>query len=192
MPFVAGCASPYHSDRGALVGGLTGAGVGTLIGSGGGHPVAGALIGGGVGTLAGTVIGDSMDKKEAERHAAIPTVVGQPVAVGAVTVDDAIAMTQAGVSPDVIAGQVRSRGVAFPPGSHDLIRMQQAGVDPAVMQAMQATPGVMQVVRAPLPPPVIVEEHYYPYHPAPPWWHRPRHRRPPPRPGISFEFYSRR
>ncbi|MEX1096172.1 MAG: glycine zipper domain-containing protein [Planctomycetales bacterium] len=187
-----GCASPYHADRGALVGGLTGAGIGTLVGSGGGHPVAGALIGGGVGTLTGAVIGDSIDKKEARRQAEIEAAMGRPLPPGALMVDDVIAMTQAGVSKEVIASHVRAQGVAATPTAHDLIRMQQAGVDATVMQAMQATPAVTRVVQAPLPPPVIVEEHYYPYPPPPPWWHRPRYHRPPPRPGISFEFYSRR
>lgn len=184
-----GCASPYASDRGALVGGLTGAGVGTLIGSGGGHPVAGSLIGGGVGTLTGAVIGDSIDKADARRHAEMQASMVRAVPAGVVTVDDVIAMTRAGVNSEVICNHIRTQG-AIAPQSHDLIRMQQAGVDPSVMQAMQSDPPATAVVHGPLPPPVIVEEHYYPYSPPPPWWHRSRFRRP--RPGVSFEFYSGR
>ncbi len=57
--FAASCAShawwlpaarrPYRSDQGALFGGVTGAGVGALVGEAVHHPLAGAAIGAGVG-----------------------------------------------------------------------------------------------------------------------------------------------
>ena len=40
----AGCQSPYHSDRGAVLGGLLGAGTGAIIGGATGQPGAGAAI----------------------------------------------------------------------------------------------------------------------------------------------------
>ena len=40
----AGCHSPYHTDRGALAGGLFGTGMGAAIGSGSGNSAEGALV----------------------------------------------------------------------------------------------------------------------------------------------------
>jgi len=66
-----GCRSPYRSDQGALLGGLTGAGVGAVIGDAVDQPLAGTAIGAGVGALTGAVIGDNLDQIEAENRAAI-------------------------------------------------------------------------------------------------------------------------
>src|SRR6202795_2818657 len=54
---MSGCASPYRSDQGALLGGLGGAGLGAVVGHAVGNTGAGALIGAGVGALSGAAIG---------------------------------------------------------------------------------------------------------------------------------------
>src|SRR5690349_2214315 len=74
--FVAGCQTqdPYtgedktsHATRGAVIGGIAGAGIGALTNR---HQAGrNALIGAGIGALAGAAIGNYMDDEEAElRH----------------------------------------------------------------------------------------------------------------------------
>ena len=95
---------------------------------------------------------------------------------GAVRVDDVLAMTRAGVHPELICNHVRSHGMAMPLQPNDLILLQQQGVDPKVIATMQATPmpNVPQqvIVQESAPPPVIVEGYYGPYyhHPHRYWW----------------------
>src|SRR5262245_6253058 len=90
----AGCTSPYYQDRGTLLGGVTGAGVGALIGEASGKPGVGALIGAGAGAVTGNLIGAGMDDMAARNRAEIAARMGQPVPPGAVTINDAIAMTR--------------------------------------------------------------------------------------------------
>jgi len=165
----AGCASPYHQDRGALFGGLTGAGVGALIGKASGNPLAGAAIGAGVGAMTGSAIGESLDDIEARNRAEIEARLGRQIAPGSVTVEDVIAMTKSGVDEKVILNHVRINGSARPLQPADLIYLQSNGVSPAVVQALQ-TPPLRPAPGSAAPPPVIVEEyhHYDPW--GPPWY----------------------
>lgn len=190
-----GCASPYRADQGALFGGLTGAGLGAVVGSAVGDPLAGAAIGAGAGVLTGAVVGGELDKIEARNRAEIETRLGRQLAAGAVTFEDVIAMTRAGVSEEVIVNHVRIHGPARLPQANDLIYLQQNGVSQRVVQAMQQPPtqqGAPTVVAAPQPPPqVIVAEPYYG-----PAWHggwvyappRPRRWHPPPGPSVGVGF----
>ncbi len=159
-----GCASPYRSDQGALLGGLGGAGVGALVGNAVGNTGAGAAIGAGVGALSGAAIGGSLDEIEARNQAEIAARLGHP-APGAVTVPDVVGMTRAGVSEDVIITHVRNHGLVQPLQASDLISLQQQGVSPRVVQAMQAPPATAAAQpMAPYPPPG-----YYPYPPPYPY-----------------------
>ena len=161
-----GCQSPYHSDQGALFGGLLGAGTGAIIGGATGHPGAGAAIGAGVGALSGAAIGHGQDEIEARNRAMIAQQLGRQVPAGAVTVNDVIAMSKSGVNEELIANHVRANCMTAPLQSADLIRLQQEGVTPRVIAQMQASPPrpvQPVVVQQPAPPPVIVEE--YPYGP---------------------------
>lgn len=176
----AGCRSPYYADQGALFGGLTGAGVGALVGDAVGNTGAGAVVGAGVGALSGAAIGSGLDEVEAKNRAMIEARIGRPVAAGAVTFEDVVAMTRAGVDEELIVNHVRANGAARPPQTADLIMLQQQGVGKRVIGALQAPPPAPVVVREPSGPPVIVEEHYY----GPPPWrpyyyhHHPHHYRP--------------
>jgi outer membrane lipoprotein SlyB len=180
------CNSPYRSDRGALFGGLTGAGVGAIVGNAVGAPGAGAAIGAGVGAVSGAAVGDALDDIEARNRAEIEARLGRPVAAGAVTTEDVIAMTRAGVAEENIIAHVRSHGMAAPLQSTDLIFLSQQGVSSRVIQTMQAPPqmaGPPMVVRGASPPPMIVHEVYGP---PPMYWGPPC---PPPycrRPGVSW------
>src|SRR5262245_41713666 len=105
-----GCRSPYYADRGALFGGLTGAGVGAVVGDAAGNAPAGAVIGAGIGALTGTAIGEGIDADVARSRAEIEARMGRQLQ-GAATVPDVIAMTQAGLSDDVITTHIRASGV---------------------------------------------------------------------------------
>jgi hypothetical protein len=177
-----GCNSPYHSDRGALLGGLGGAGVGALVGSAVGKPGAGAAIGAGVGALSGAAIGAGMDEVEAKNRAMIEARLGRRVAAGAVSTNDVIAMSQARVDDELIVNHVRAHGMAVPLQASDLINLQQRGVSARVIAAMQEPPLQPQpqtVIVEQAPRPVIVEEYRY----GRPYWGPYYHHPPPPRVG---------
>jgi hypothetical protein len=185
-----GCNSPYRSDQGALFGGLTGAGLGALVGSASGNAGAGAAIGAGVGALSGAAVGGSLDDIEAQNRAEIAARLGRPAPTGSVTVNDVVAMTKAGVTEDVILTHIRNHGPAAPPQAGDLIVLQQQGVSPRVVQALQAPPpqaavgapvqGVVMAQPYPYPPPYYYGPPPYAYYP-PPYYYRPWGR-----PGVSW------
>jgi hypothetical protein len=185
----AGCRSPYHADRGALAGGLAGAGVGALVGHAVGNTGAGAAIGAGVGALTGGAVGGALDDIEARNRAEIAAHLGRPVAQGAATMHEVVAMHQAGVDSQLIINYVNGSGMAEPVTAQDVIYLHQQGVPTGVIQAMQtpAPPAApVQVVSA--PPPIIVEEHYHGrpfYFGPPPFRHRHRHG---PRVGWGISF----
>ncbi len=165
-----GCQSPYYADRGALFGGATGAGVGALIGSATGHTGAGAAIGAGVGALTGAAVGSGLDDIQARNRAEIYARTHQQVRPGAVSVPDVVGMHQAGVNEEILISHIQANGMVAPLQAGDLIYLQQQGIPPRVVQAMQMSPGPRAVVVQSPPPPVIVEERYYdPY--GPPCYH---------------------
>jgi len=188
-----GCRSPYYQDRGTAVGALGGAGVGALVGSATGDAGTGALIGAGVGALTGNVVGGALDDVEARNRADIAASMGRPVAAGAATPAEVVAMSRAGVAPPLIINYVNSSGVAQPITAQDVIYLTQQGVSPDVIQAMQ-TPRVAQAqaVVAPGPPPgpVVFEDVYYG---PPPCYPPPFYRHGPCSPrvgwGVSFSNY---
>jgi hypothetical protein len=172
-----GCSVDNHTQEGTLVGGLFGAGSGALISHAvGGNPLVGAAIGTGVGAVAGGAIGAGEDKAEAKNRAAIEQQIGRQLA-GATRTDDVVAMTKAGVAPELIMNHVHAHGMAAPLQASEIIALQQQGVDPRVIATMQATPspvgGQPVIVQEGSPPPVIVEGYYgrpYYHHQHPYWW----------------------
>jgi len=161
---LSGCSST-HTDRGALTGGLIGAGAGAVAGHALGNTGAGAAIGAGVGALGGAAIGNSMDQEEARNRAMIAQQLGRQVDPGAVSISDVIAMKRANVNEDLIINHIHAHGMVAPLQTNDLINLPQQGVSSRVIAAMQESPPrqVQPVVVQQAPPPVIVEEypHYY-------------------------------
>jgi hypothetical protein len=89
---------------------------------------------------------------------------------GTVTIDEVISMKRAGVQDDLVANHVRANGMVSPLQSGDLIRLEQEGVSPRVVAAMQEpTPRLVQAEAAQPsdPPPAIVDG--YPYYYSPGW-----------------------
>lgn len=188
--FSGGCQSPYYADRGAALGGLGGAGVGAAIGANNGRTAEGAVLGAAVGAISGAIIGDSVDKDIARNNAEIQARMGRQMA-GAVTSADVVAMTQSGLSEEVIATHIQANGVAQRPQAGELINLKNAGVSDRIINVMQMAPppagtGVATPVYA-APQPVIVEEHVYAppvvYVQPRPYYYHPRHfhHHPPPR-----------
>jgi hypothetical protein len=173
---LAGCQSPRYADRGAALGALTGAVAGGAIGRHNNQTAAGALIGTAVGALAGAAVGDTIDADIARNNALIEQRLGRHLA-GAVTLNDVVALTQAGLSDDVIITHIRANGMAERAGPENLIALSQMGVTDPVLHALQTTPPP-----APPPPPVVdhprhvvvQEYHYGP--PPPPWYYGHYHR----------------
>lgn len=176
-----GCQSPYAADRGAGFGALAGAGVGALVGSQTGNPGAGAAIGAGLGAITGGAVGGELDRISAENRAAIAAQMGRQVPAGAATVDEVVAMSQAGVQPRLIAQYVQTSGVARPVTAQDVVFMTQQGVPAEAIQVMMNPPApqVAAVQPAVATQPVIIEEHHYG---APVFYPPPRH----------FHHYHRR
>src|SRR5689334_19437049 len=98
----AGCQSASNADQGALFGGATGGVLGGIIGHQFHSTAAGAVIGAGAGALTGAVVGNKIDESEARNRALIEQRLGHAVSPGAVSIEDVIAMTRAGVSEPVI------------------------------------------------------------------------------------------
>lgn len=175
-----GCESPYHADRGALLGGLGGAGVGALVGHAMGNTGAGAAIGAGVGALSGAAIGAGMDEVEAKNRAMIEAQLGRRVRPGSVTIDDVVMMTQGHVNDDLVINHIRAHGMVAPPSASDLIALQQKGVSTRVIQVMQEPPPARrETVVVEQPPQTVIVRDYGPR----PYW-GPRYYYPPPRPGV--------
>lgn len=165
---ICGCRQFGHTEAGALAGTGLGAVTGAVIGAGSGHAAGGALIGAATGAVAGGLVGNAVDAQE-ERDAAVAQAhyaqAQAAVAQHALSSGDVIAMTQNGVSDDVIVGSLRSRGCRFSGDPQSIIQLKQAGVSDRVIQAMQsngaavAVPAPGAVVYTPgytAPPPVVI------------------------------------
>jgi outer membrane protein OmpA-like peptidoglycan-associated protein len=77
-----GCASLNKKERGAIIGGATGAAVGGIVGRASGSTAKGAIIGAAVGGAAGAVIGHQMDQQAKEIQQNIPGAVVERVGEG--------------------------------------------------------------------------------------------------------------
>ena len=118
-----------RQQQGAVIGGASGAAVGAAVG--GEHKVLGALIGGVLGAGGGYLIGANMDKitgkdrngaerasAEAQRNPATADEAKRASTAdinkdGFVTLDEVVAMEQAGLSDDEIINRLRSSGQVF-------------------------------------------------------------------------------
>ena len=171
---------------GALLGGVTGALIGGVVGHQNKETTEGALIGGAVGALAGGVIGNKRDQvyrqqqyyqpqpsyttyHEHRTYAQAPQQQRIVVARRPVTTAEVINMTRSGVSDAVIVAHIQSNGVALQPDVNDVILMNQEGVSDYVVNAMQSGGRVTPIYQQPTtvyrtypqPAPVVVREEYH-------------------------------
>src|SRR5262249_5205993 len=93
-------------------------------------------------------------------------------APGAVNVNDVVAMSRAGVNDQLIVNHLNANGLARPLQANDIIYLQQNGISPGVIDAMQRTrvavaqpAGAVVVPGGPPPGAVVVAGPGYYYGP---------------------------
>src|SRR5512132_3082334 len=106
-----GCASLNKKERGAIIGGATGAAVGGMVGRANGSTAKGAIIGAAVGGAAGAVIGHQMDQQAKEIKQNIPGAIVERVGEGLqVTFDSGLLFD---FDSDVLRTEARSNLTTF-------------------------------------------------------------------------------
>lgn len=193
LPAISGF-SQVNTQRGATVGGLTGAIAGGLIGDHNGEAGAGAAIGGLIGAVTGGLLGNAADKEtQFRQHQALQQRQRQQLVdyQTAVSSQDVISMTRSGLSETVIINQIQQRGVQKKLQVADIIALHEQGVSESVITIMQQASVGPPIERAanryhivqPIPAittpqvaaPIIVEEHYIIPQPTPRfYYHRGR------------------
>jgi hypothetical protein len=169
-----GCRSPYFVDRGAGLGAITGALAGAAIGEHNGDALTGALVGSAVGGIAGAAVGNAVDENIARNQALVEERLGRQMA-GAVTVDDVIQMSRAGLSENVIITHIQTHGVAQKLQVPDLIHLRNNQVSDVIITSYQNPPVPQAAVPVAAPAPVIVEQHYISRPPPPPLFFHMHH-----------------
>lgn len=161
-----------HTERGAVLGGVTGALAGAAIGDKNDETAAGALIGGAVGLLTGATIGNSVDQHHAYAQAAQQQRITQWSR--AVSTSDVVSMADTGISDSVIINHIHENGVRRRLEVPDVISLHQQGVSEAVIASMQRARLAGHASPRPLSyqPPVVVQEYRYVPRPR---YYPPRH-----------------
>ena len=137
LPLFIGCAgfgdreTSTETATGAVIGGITGA----LIGEHNDEPLAGAIIGSTAGALLGSAAGQAN-----ERHEAEITAFEQQHLEHAVTLNQILAMTQAGVDDAVIISRIKTNGPAQTLNTDDIISLSKSQVAASVISSYQARP----------------------------------------------------
>ncbi len=126
-----------NTQRGAVLGGLTGAAAGALIGNHNHEAGAGAAIGGAIGVVAGSVLGRAEDQRAQEAYAYQQRQQAY-FSQRALSPADAVQLTQNQISDPVIISAIRNHGVQRPLEIADIVYLSQNGVSDQVIQAMQA------------------------------------------------------
>jgi len=166
LGFASQVSAQYNRQRGAVLGGLTGAAAGAIIGENSNEPGAGAAIGGLVGAVAGTILGTAQDQQVRDYRVAQQRQVIHQQRF-AVSLQDVVAMSRNRVSDAVMITEIQHKGVQRRLEVADIVYLSQNGVSDAVIRSMQQAGTGYPVVRQPVvvsrPQPV-----YYQYHPTPP------------------------
>lgn len=125
--FSAGCSNMgENTQKGAVVGGLIGAGAGAIIGQQTGrHPVAGAAIGGSVGALSGGLIGSSIDKKATSAEK--------------LSISDIVLLSKNKISDADIIQKIDATGSVFRLSAEEITMLKNEGISNAVINAMMNT-----------------------------------------------------
>jgi hypothetical protein len=137
LPLFIGCAgfgntnTATETTTGAVIGGITGA----LIGEHNDDPLAGAIIGTTAGALLGNATGQVNDRIDAKIAAS-----EQAYQEHAVTLNQILTMTQAGVDDAVIISRIETNGPAQTLTTDDIIFLSKSQVAPTVISAYQSPP----------------------------------------------------
>ena len=167
VAFLSGCQTPYHTQRGAAWGGLTGGGLGALIGEAAAdEPLAGAVIGSAVGAMTGAAVGSELDALEARHDARLQQAAYAQQAEG-ISLQEIVSMANAGLGDTIISRHIRANGFSGDLDAADLIALRQQGVSDAVIGELQhISSGASSFSAAPLEVvvptrPVVVEERFH-------------------------------
>lgn len=171
-----------NTDKGAIGGGLIGAGTGAAVGHALGNTGAGAVIGTGVGMVAGGLTGNAVDR--AEHKAEVAQAKAEAIAAQRqLGITDVVAMAQQHTSDAIIIQQIRTTGSVYNLSPNDIGYLKANGVSDPVVMEMQATatrprrvytpvavqqPGTVYIYEPP-PPPVSVGFGVGYYHPRRGW-----------------------
>ena len=134
-----GCqSSPNRAGEGTLIGGLLGAGAGTIIGNQSRDRdkgrTQGALIGGVVGALGGALAGSQMQKQPQQQQSGQPT---QAVNPGQMSVQQIVDLSKQGVNAEVIVDRIRMSNSRFSLSQSDVEYLKGQGVSQKVISSMQ-------------------------------------------------------
>ena len=139
LPLFIGCAGFNNTNNatetvtGGVIGGITGG----LIGEHNDDPLVGTIIGTTAGALLANAAGQANDGIEAEIVAT-----EQEYLERAVTLNQLLAMTQAGVDDAVIISRIETNGPAQPLTTDDIIFLSKSQVAATVISAYQAPPAL--------------------------------------------------
>lgn len=135
-----------NSQRDAVIGGVAGAILGGIAGKQNDETPEGIAIGGVAGAIAGHVIGKAKDRTLQDQYyyqrqsiqAARQRQQYQAVQLQkSVSIQDAISLSNSGVSPQLIINQIQSKGVRQEIGVSEIITLHQNGVSELVINEMQ-------------------------------------------------------
>jgi hypothetical protein len=177
-----GCGAPgSYTQQHSFLGTTLGAGAGAIIGGATGHPAEGALAGALIGGMTGTAVGQSLDEQRASMRGMPRGGVYQgdmyqgatPTSSHSLSRDDVVAMTRAGISDDVIIGQVRAGGGIAPLSTQDIISLKNAGVSDGLLRALIDEAARSRFASAPQPPPATYYQAPSPYYQAPSTYYQP-------------------
>ena len=135
-----GCQNMNNTEKGAVIGGASGAGLGAIIGHQTGNRDLGALIGGGAGALMGGAMGkakDNAEERDMYRQHAAQMEATRKFEQNAMNNHDVIKFANSGVSDDIIIGEIKRRGGRFDMSTEGMIYMRQNGVSEHVLKVMQ-------------------------------------------------------
>ncbi|MEI8300969.1 MAG: glycine zipper domain-containing protein [Chlamydiota bacterium] len=120
------------AGTGALVGGGLGVGAGALIGGG-----QGALIGGAVGVVGGALIGHALDEEDQQKIQNQNPQTARRIHSGEqLSVNDIIALHQAGISDEKIINLIEKTGSYYNLSTSSIHRLERAGVSDSVINYM--------------------------------------------------------
>lgn len=166
---MSGCQTHNYAHRGAALGGVTGGGVGAILGEAvSDDPLVGAVVGSAVGAMMGASVGGALDEIDARGQQRVDRALYAQEA-GTTSLQEIVAMSQSGLSDDIIKRHIRTQGFSESLSAQDLIQLRDQDVGDEVIGALQdAAANQSRVARAsanvPIGPPVIVEEHIYAPH----------------------------
>ena len=136
-------------QQNTVKGGVAGAIIGGIVGHQNDETAEGIAIGAALGALTGNVVGKSQQKEvlrqqqyqaQLQQQEQLQLQQNQERLNRAVSINDAIAMTNSGMSDELIITQIVNNGVQQQIGVSEVIALHQNGVREPVIQAMQAAP----------------------------------------------------